>query len=174
MSIPCSKWYQGWWRTAGVAHVIILHKTVISLGLIEHSMKHESIQIPTCHSNSTCFAEIRMVHSLLLPCWVVLSVNSVNMDQSWMSNVDFLCELTAVIPLLASLHRMPKAVSSMVERVNPVTSNSLHSVNIAMWAFASKCFPIEQVPCSDGWRGTLWPTIHKKAVMAVCPIPQFK
>jgi hypothetical protein len=35
-----------------------------------------------------------------------------------------------------------------------VTSDSVNSCNFVMWAFTSKCFLIELVPCSDGWRRT--------------------
>jgi len=71
---------------------------------------------------------------------------------TWMSNMSFLCELTIVISRLPCLLRMGKAVSSTVELVNSVTSNSAISFYIAMWAFASKCLPIVLVPCSDGWQ----------------------
>jgi len=78
----------------------------------------------------------------------------------WMSNMSFLCALTIEIPRRPHLLRMAKAVSSTVELVNSVTSDSVNSYNFAMWAFASKCFPIDLVPCSDGWRRSWWQTIH--------------
>jgi len=64
----------------------------------------------------------------------------------------FLSTLTIVIPRLPCLFRMAKAVSSTAELVNSVTSDSVNSFNFGMCAVASKCFPIELVPCSDGWR----------------------
>jgi len=91
---------------------------------------------------------------------------------NWMSNLNFLCKLTIVILRLPSLFKMAKAVSSTVVLVNSVTSDSVNSFNFAMWAFASKCFPIELVPCSDGWRRTWWQTIHMMPGLPVSSIPQ--
>ena len=85
-----------------------------------------------------------------------------------------LSELTIVIPRLRGLFRMAKAVSSTVELVNSVTSDSVNSFNFAMWAFASKCFTIELVPCSDGWRRTWWHTIHMMPGLPFSSIPQCK
>jgi len=67
-----------------------------------------------------------------------------------MSNYNGNWDLTIVIPRLPFRFRMAKAVSSTVELVNSDTSDSVYSFNFAMCAFASKCFPIELVPCSDG------------------------
>jgi len=91
---------------------------------------------------------------------------------NWMSNLYFLCTLTIVIPRLPCLFKMAKAVSSTVIVVNSVTSDSVNSFNFAMWAFASKCFPIELDPCSDGWRRTWWQTIHMMPGLPVSSIPQ--
>jgi len=93
---------------------------------------------------------------------------------NWISNMVFLCKLTIVIPRLSCLFRMAKAVSSTVELVNSVTSDSVNSFNFALWAFASKCFPIELVPLSDGWRRTWWQTIHMMPGLPVSSIPQCK
>jgi hypothetical protein len=41
-----------------------------------------------------------------------------------------------------------------------VTSDSVNWVTFMMWAFPSKCFPIELVPCSNGWQRTWWQTIN--------------
>jgi len=67
-----------------------------------------------------------------------------------MSNNNVNWDLTIVIPRLPCLFRMAKAVSSTVDIVNSDTSDSVNSFNFAMCTFASKCFPIELVPCSDG------------------------
>jgi len=75
---------------------------------------------------------------------------------NWKWNIMYLGTLTIVIPRLPCLFRKAKAVSSTIELVNSVTSDSVNSFNFAMWAFASKCFPIELVPCSDRWRRTWW------------------
>jgi len=90
----------------------------------------------------------------------------------WMSNMICVSELTIVIPRLPCLFRMVKAVSSTVELVNSVTTDSINSFNFAMWAFASKCFPIELVPCSDGWRRTWWHTIYMIPGLPFSFIPQ--
>jgi len=60
------------------------------------------------------------------------------------------CNLTIVNPRLPCLVRMAKAVSSTVELVNSVTSDSVNWFSFAMLAFGSKCFPIELVTYSDG------------------------
>jgi len=91
-----------------------------------------------------------------------------------MSNLIFLCELTIVIPRLPCLSRIAKAVSSSVERVISATSDSVNSFNLAMWAFASKCFTIELVPCFDGWRRAWWQTMHMMPGLLVSSIPQCK
>jgi len=49
-----------------------------------------------------------------------------------MSHMNSLCELTIVIPQLPCLLRMANAVSSTVELVNLVTSDSVSSFNFAM------------------------------------------
>jgi len=69
---------------------------------------------------------------------------------------------------------MATAVSSTVELVNSVTSDCVNSFNFAMWAFASKCFPIELVPCSDGWQRTWWQTIQMMSGLPVSSILQCK
>ena len=86
----------------------------------------------------------------------------------WMSNMIFLCEHTIVIPWIPCRFRMAKAVSPTVELVNSVTSDSVNLFDFAMWAFASKCFPIELVPCSDGWRRTWWQTIPLGGCFDLC------
>jgi len=69
-----------------------------------------------------------------------------------MSNLIILCKLTIEIPRVPCLIRMAKVVSLTVELVNSVPSDSVILFNFVMGAFASKCFPTELVPCSDGWR----------------------
>jgi len=54
-----------------------------------------------------------------------------------MLNMNFLCELTIVIPQLPCLFRMEKADSLTVEIVNSVTSHCGHSFNYAMGVFAN-------------------------------------
>jgi len=71
-----------------------------------------------------------------------------------MVNLIFLCELTIRIPRLPCRFNMANTVSSTVELVNSVTSDSVNSFNFAICAFASKCLPIELVTRSDGWRRT--------------------
>jgi hypothetical protein len=46
--------------------------------------------------------------------------------------------------------------------------------NFAMCTFASKCLPIELVPCSDECRRTWWQTIHMMPGLPVSSIPQCK
>jgi len=71
---------------------------------------------------------------------------------TWMSNMIWICEFPIVIPRLPCLFRMATAVSSTIKLLNSGTSDSVNSFNFAMWAFATKCYPIELVPCSNGWQ----------------------
>jgi len=73
---------------------------------------------------------------------------------SGMWNKNILSKLTFVFARLLCLFRITKVVSSTVELVNVETSGFVNWFNFATWAFASKCFPIELDPCSDGWRRT--------------------
>jgi len=93
---------------------------------------------------------------------------------TWMWHIKFLCELTMLISQLPWLFRMAKAVSSTIELVNPVTSDSVNLFHIMMWAFASKCCAIEQGPCSDGWQRTWWQMIHLIPGRPVSSIPLWK
>jgi len=138
----------------------MLYKTVVAQDFIWHFIVYEPKQILTWGSDSTWLGEIWEFHSPSLPVCGALSVNSDNMDQTCMSNVTCLCELTVVIPQLPCLLMEAKAVSSTVELVNSVTSDSVHSIDFAMLAFASKYPPIELVPYSDGWQRTWWQTTH--------------
>jgi len=92
-----------------------------------------------------------MFHSPSLPVWRILCVNSVSMDWTWMSNMNLVWDLTIVILRHPCLLRMAKAVSLTIELLNSVTSHSVNSVHIVMWALATKCVPIELVPYSDRW-----------------------
>jgi len=61
---------------------------------------------------------------------------------TWVSNMTWLSELTIEIPRLLCLLRMAKAVSSTVEIVNSVTSDSVNSFNLAMWALPASVSPL--------------------------------
>jgi hypothetical protein len=50
----------------------------------------------------------------------------------WISNIIFLSTLIIVIPQLGYLFRMAKAVSSTIQLVKSVTSDSVDSCNFAM------------------------------------------
>jgi len=149
----------------------MLYMTNVARDVIYHSMEYEPKQILTWGRDCMCLGEIRKFHRPLLPVCSVLSVNSVNINQTWMLNMNFLCKLTIAIPQLPCLIRMAKAVSLTVELANSVTSDCVNWFNLAMWVFASKCFPIELVPCSDEWR-MWWPMIHMMPVMPVSLILQ--
>ena len=68
-----------------------------------------------------------------------------------MSNINFFCKLTIVIPQLPWLFSMTTAVLLSIELVDSVISDYVNLFNITMCAFASKCFSIELVTCTDGW-----------------------
>jgi len=63
-----------------------------------------------------------------------------------MSNINFILELRIVISRLPCLVRVAKLVSSTVELVKSVTSDSVNLFHFAMGAISSKCFLIELVP----------------------------
>jgi hypothetical protein len=89
-----------------------------------------------------------------------------------MSNVNFICELTIVIPQLPCLFHMVNSVASAFELVGFVASDSVNLFNSAMGASARKCFPIELVSRSNGQQRTLQQTIHLIPLLLVWPILQ--
>jgi len=91
-----------------------------------------------------------------------------------MSNIDCVSKFTTVIPWHPWLFRMSRADSSTVKLINLVTSDSVNSFYIAMSAFASKCFLIELVPCSDARQRTWWQTIHMIPGLPVFSLSQCK
>jgi len=66
-----------------------------------------------------------------------------------MSNSNFKWDLISVIPRLPCNFWIGNAVSSTVDLVNRHTGCFVNTFYIAMYTFASKCFYIELVPCSD-------------------------
>jgi len=137
-------------------------------------MECEWKQILTWSSDSRCLGEIRQLGSPLLPVWSVLSVNCVNIRKIELWNINLFCELTVVIPQLPCLFNMAKAVSSTVVLVNLETADSVNSFFLSMYAFAMKCFTMELVTCSDGWRRSWWQTIHMIPGLPVYSFPQCK
>jgi len=91
-----------------------------------------------------------------------------------MSNINVLWELTIVIRQLPCLFSIAEAVSSTVDPVNSVTSDSVNLYNFAICTFTRKCFLIELVPCSDGWRRTWWQMIYMMEGLLLSSIPQCK
>jgi len=91
-----------------------------------------------------------------------------------MSNMNFLCNLSTVIPRPPCLFSMAKAISLPVKVVNSQTSDSVYSFSFVMCTFGSKRFSIELVPCSDSWLRTWWETIHRMLGMSISSIPQCK
>jgi len=146
----------------------------VVLGSIQRSMEYEPEQILTWCSDYWCLGEIRHYQCPSLPVWSNLSVNLVNLNKTYMSNMNFVCELTIGIPRLPSLCSMAKAVSFAFGLVYSVTSDSVNLDNFAICSVASKCFPIEPVPCSDGWRRTWWQMIHIMPGLPDSSIPQSK
>jgi len=131
-------------------------------------------RILTWGSDSTCLGEILKLQSSLLTVWSIVSVNCMNIGKIWLSNMNFLCELTIVIARLPCLLNIAQGVSSTVVPVYSETSDSVNSFNFAMCACASKCFSIELVPWSDWWQRTWWHTIHMMPGLQVCSIVQCK
>jgi len=137
-------------------------------------MEYHSKQIPICGNNSGCLGEIQMVQSSQLPVCISSSVNWVNLHKTWMSNMNFLCEYTIVIPWLRCLFSMAKAVLSAFKQVNSVPSDSGNSFNFVIWTFARKCIPIELSSCSDEWQRTWCQTIHMMPGLPMASLRQWK
>jgi len=91
-----------------------------------------------------------------------------------MTNMNFLCKLTTVIPCLLCKFRTVNTVTSIAKLVSIVTSDLVNSCNFAIGAFASKCFPIQLVWYCDGWRRTWWQTIYMILRLQVSSILQCK
>ena len=68
-----------------------------------------------------------------------------------MLNLNVLSEFTIAIPRHPCRFCRAYVVSSTVMLVRLGTYDSVNSFNSVMCTFASKCFPIELVPCSGGW-----------------------
>jgi len=93
---------------------------------------------------------------------------------NWISIMLFLCKLTIVIPQLPCLFRMSNALSSTIEPFNSVTSVSVTSFNFAIWAVASRWFPIVSIPRSNEWWRTWWQMIHMMPGLLDSSIQQCK
>jgi len=171
LSGKCCEW---WLRTAALGQFVMLYKTVVVQDLRKWSIVYQQKQMLIWGSYSTCHGEIWMYHSPSLPVWSILLDNSVKMNQIWMCNTNFLGELTILIPRLPCLLRMVKAVSSTVELVNSVTSDSVNSYKFAMCAFSSKCYPSELIPWSDGWQRPWSRMILMMLGLLVLSIPHCK
>ena len=70
--------------------------------------------------------EIPKFQGPLLPVWRVLSVNSVNTDQTRMTNMNLLCKLISAIPELPWFLKRANAVLLTIKHVNSVTPNSVN------------------------------------------------
>jgi hypothetical protein len=97
---------------------------------------------------------MQQLGSPLLPGWSIGSVNYDNISKIKLLNMNIFCDLPIVISQLACLFNMANAALSMVVLVDSKSSDSATPYNIAICAFANHCFPMELVPCSDGWQRT--------------------
>ena len=93
-------------------------------------------------------------------------------ESNLISNLIFLRKLNIVIPPPPCLLKMGEADPSTVELVNSVTPVYDNLFNFAIWAFASKCFCIELLQYSYGWRRTRMETIYIMPWLRVPWIPQ--
>jgi len=147
--IPSGKCSSVWWWMEAPIYTVMHHMTIIAPDLMEHFMEYVLNEILTWGSHSRCLSEIWHFDNPSLPVWSLFSVVSVKIDTTRLSNINFLCELTIVIPCLPCLFSMAKVGWLTIEPVNSVSSNSVNLFNFTMIPFACKCFPIEQVQCSD-------------------------
>jgi hypothetical protein len=134
-------------------------------------MEYKPKPILTWDTITRCLCEIRQYQSSLLPFWSVLSFNSVNIKKANKSDMNFLCELTITIPQHSCLFSIAKALSSTVELVNVVTSDSVNMFNYALCAFAHKCLPIELLPSADGWERNWCQMRHRMPELPDSSIP---
>jgi len=174
MCDPSAEWCSGCWLTISLACYTMQYMTIVAQDVTLRTMQHEPKQILTWSTDSRSLGEIWKLESPYLPVSSILSLISVNMDENRMRNTNFLCTVTIVIPRLPCLFSMAKAVSLTVELVNWLNSDSVNLFNFAMCAFASRCFLIEVVPCSDGWWKPWWQMIHMMQGLPVASIPQGK
>jgi len=169
--IPSGKWYSACRQTIAPTLFCTHYMTAVAQGFILLSLESEQKQILTWGSNSRCHGEIRQFQSPSLPVWTDLSVTSVSICKTQMWKMNLLCKLTIVIPQLPCLFSLAKAVSSTIDLVNSITSNSVSWFIFAMRNFASKCFCIALVPCSDGWWRTWWQIKHMTPRLWFSSIP---
>jgi len=167
LRIPSGKYCERSWWTVAPPYILMHYMTIITRGLIMYCVEYELNEILTSCSNSRCLGEIWQFVSYLLPVWCVLSVNSVNVDITWMSNMNFCWKLTIVITWLPCLFRIAKAVQSNVEPFNLVPPDSVNLFNFEMCSFARNRFRIELVPYCHEWRRSWWPMTH---IMSGLPV----
>jgi len=172
-SLSCKGSY-GCWRIAAQAGCVMHYISVVARGLRYRSEDYEQKQILTWGSNSRYRGEIQRLWSPVLLVLSIVCGNDVNTSKTKMSNMHFICNLTNVIPKLPFLFNMANAVPSTDVLVNSETSDSVCSFNFALCAFASKCFPMELVPCSDEGRRTWWQKKHMIPGLPVSSLPQYK
>jgi len=87
--------------------------------------------------------------------------------------INFLYQPSILIPQLPYYFTMAKAVSSTVELVHSLKSDSFTSFILGMWVFNSTCFLIKLVSCINGQRRTWNLTIYQIPDLPVCLIPQY-
>jgi len=93
-------------RVLAPAHCVMHYMTVVAQGLRLRSKACELKQILTWGSDSRYLGEIRKLGSSLLPVWTVVSVNNAYISKTKLSNMNFFCDLTIVIPQLPCLCKM--------------------------------------------------------------------
>jgi len=106
VSNPSSKCCAVYCWMVAPTHWITHCITIQSRDFTYCSIKYGLTDILAWGSDSRCLGEIWQYQSPSRQGWSVLSGNSVNINQTYMSNMDFLCILTIAIPWLASLIRM--------------------------------------------------------------------
>jgi len=150
------------------------YMTVVALGFRWCYKNCQQKHILAWGSNSSYLGEIWQLGSPWLPVWSVVAANKMNICMTKLSNMNCFCNLKIVIPRLHCLRNVANAVMSALVIVNSDTSDSLRLCNFRMCASASKCFPMELVPCSNRYRKTWWPMIHMKARMLISSFPRCK
>jgi hypothetical protein len=86
------------------------YMTIIAQGLRYCSKECDIKQILTCGRHSRYLGEIGQLGSRLMPVLSALAVREVNRRKIKLSNRNFFCDLTMVIPRLSFLFNMANAI----------------------------------------------------------------
>jgi hypothetical protein len=97
VSIPSTRCCYGCWLTVAPAWLKMHNITIASPDFMLHSIESELNHILIVDCDWRSVGDIRQCDNLLLQVWRILSVNSVNIDQTQIPNMNFHCKHKIVI-----------------------------------------------------------------------------